>query len=135
MKISDTFFDIVLPQKEWQYNKTEGIYNFFNYEKMQGILQISIYVSEKFFFDIDKELEKTKIKYSNASIINMSNYKSIHYGIYLEDNEMLRYDWILGEKNIKIYATLLLNDNQEETVKDNNYAEVLSILNTIKLKV
>jgi hypothetical protein len=127
----NTLIDFDLPDN-WQSEFDGKVYSFYN-SSLQGLLQISTFLAEKEIFNINKELKKELIKHPTSQIIHVGPNKSIHFGLHLKENEMIRYDWIFGDKKLKLYCTLLLNENQEEDILNLNYQETIKILGTLKL--
>lgn len=130
---SNNLFQLDLP-KDWNHFFEDNVYSFSNEREVEGVLQISAYYNEgDKQFEIRKELEKAKETDVNAHIINISNYESVHYGFSDLDRQMLHYHWILGDRNVWIFCSLLLNACQTDEDLDEDYETALKILNSIQI--
>ncbi len=59
MELIAQSFQVKLPEG-WEYLFEDEIYSIFNYDSVQGVLQVSVYQSDTIFFDILEEYKKEK---------------------------------------------------------------------------
>lgn len=121
---------------EWKYDFKDNVYSFYNSNEVEGVLQISAYWGEKgkvSKFDPTEELQKEQYSYPSAQLVKVSEYDAVHFGLKYDTDNLLDYRWIIGNKNIKLFCTLLLNSDQKEEVIDKSYEKVVTILNSLKI--
>jgi Domain of unknown function (DUF3805) len=129
-----SLFEIDLPNQNWQHECIEGIHDFYNLQEIEGVLQISSYFSATNRFDVEKDFIQEKKRRPSSKIITLASYKAIHYGENLAD-DLLRYSWITGFENTKLFITFTINSNQEVVVIDKNYVTIMNLLASLKINL
>jgi len=62
----------------------------------------------------------------------MKNNSAVHYSVILSNEGLVRFDWIMGNDNKKIYCTFLVNQAQEKDKFETDYKEAFNIVSNIE---
>ncbi|MCB0823102.1 MAG: hypothetical protein KDC09_10420 [Bacteroidales bacterium] len=120
----------------WFYKKSKITYNFCAFNKLQGVLQISVYVNNlKNFdgFDPREELIEIKKTHITATIVNYENHQAIHYALNPVENKLIEYHWISGNARTKVFITYIHSIDLSEKEKDLEYYEAVRVIEGIRI--
>ena len=125
-------------RRNWRQLRKIGnksIADFINLKNYIGVLQISSFQhsDKNYVFDINESLAEIEQSGHKAEIKNISQYQSAVYPLNYEDEKLYQFRFEFGHKNRRLFITLTF-DNINEKVTENNYNEIVKILNTIKFK-
>ncbi|MFI0429209.1 hypothetical protein [Mariniflexile sp. HMF6888] len=114
-------------------NKT--ISDFINLKNYVGILQISSFQhsDKNYVFDLNESISEIEQSGHKAEIKNISEYQSVVYALNYKDENLYQFRFEFGYKNKRLFITLTF-DNINENVIENNYNEIVKILNSMKFK-
>ncbi len=114
-------------------NKT--ISDFINLKNNIGILQISSFQhsDKNYVFDLNESISEIEQSGHKAEIKNISEYQSVVYALNYKDENLYQFRFEFGYKNKRLFITLTF-DSINENVIENNYNEIVKILNSIKFK-
>ncbi|MFI0429199.1 hypothetical protein [Mariniflexile sp. HMF6888] len=114
-------------------NKT--ISDFINLKNYIGILQISSFQhsDKNYVFDLNESISEIEQSGHKAEIKNISEYQSVVYALNYKDENLYQFRFEFGYKNKRLFITLTF-DSINENVIENNYNEIVKILNSIKFK-
>ncbi len=114
-------------------NKT--VTDFINLKKDIGILQISSFQhsDKNYVFDLTESISEIEQNGHKAEIKNISEYQSVVYALNYKDEKLYQFRFEFGFKNKRLFITLTFENINEKVIED-NYNEIVKILNTIKFK-
>ena len=122
----------------WRQKRKLGnksIADFINLKNYIGILQISSFQhsNKNYVFDLKESLSEIEQSGHKAVIKDISKYQSAVYALNYTDEKLYQFRFEFGYKNKRLFITLTFDNNNDKEV-DENYNEVIKILNTIKFK-
>ena len=125
-------------RRNWRQIRKIGnksVADFINLKNYIGILQISSFQhsDKNYIFDLDESISEIERNGHNSEIKNISEYQSVVYALSYENDKLYQFRFEFGHKNKRLFITLTF-DNINEKVIEDNYNEIVKILNTIKFK-
>jgi hypothetical protein len=112
----------------------EKLIEFYNFNEINGLIQISAYRDSQHQFDIIRELELIQKINDKAKIIDVSIYKAIAYADYYVTSQTIQYMFVIGEQNNKLIISLTLSANNEKAVLEKYYYKFKEIVSSITIR-
>ncbi len=115
--------------------RNKSVADFINQKKDIGILQISSFKNsdKNYVFDLNKSISEIERNGYKAEIKNISEYQSAVYALNYKDEKLYQFRFEFGFKNKRLFITLTFENINEKVIED-NYNEIVKILDTIKFK-
>lgn len=111
----------------------KSVADFVNTKNYIGVLQISSFQHPSKTYDINETKKEIEKKGNLSQIITISDYQALVYALNYSNEKLYQFLFEIGHKNKRLLITLTF-ENNDITLINRNYDEVLKILNTLKFK-
>ena len=130
------WFSMTIPADWEEFDDDDGTYTFFNSKVWTGNFRVTPFrwtkADDQYQDKASKYITSELTANKEASKIILGNYNCIHYKKSLTENneEIVVYYWMTGEKNKLVLCSFAIDKKQEDTSQ--NESELQKVQNIIK---